>query len=276
MRAEWTALAPLSGAALLAALTVLVSPQLPIANDALADGLAVLLAAGGALTALQLSSAGKWRLQAALGAGAVGLAILVVLYGLASGSPLTIPFQVFALLLVGRVLGGLIGERIQSPGHVLPATLVAAAADCASVFSPEGASNAIASNERTLAVFALAAAVPGTSAITYVLGVGDLVMIALLYGVARKFLGPSSGERSSTVARVTLALVAALVLAFGAAALAGLPIPALVPIALMVNLMVPEFRRVPRADRKAALVAAVLALGVVAFVALRSLLRGGL
>lgn len=267
MSRSLAALAPLLGAALLAGLVVLGSPSLPIPSDALADLLAVALAASGALAALQLSSAGKLALQAALCAGGVGIGILLLLYLLASSSPLTIPLQVFALLVVGRVAGGLIGERIQSPGHVLPATLVAAAADCASVFSPEGASNAIVQNERTLAVFALAAAVPGTSAITYVLGVGDLVMIALVYAVARKF--------ELAAGRVTLALAAALVLAFGASALTGLPIPALVPIALVVNLVVPSFRRVPPADRKAALVAAILAAGVVAFVGVRSLVKAG-
>lgn len=261
------ALAPLLGAALLSGLVVVTAPYLPIPSDAVADLLAVVLAAGGALAALHLSSAGKPSVTAGLAAAGVGVAMLGALYFSKSSSPFTIPFQVFGLLVVGRMVGGLIGERIQSPGHVLPATVVAAAADCASVFSPEGASNAIVQNERTLAVFALAAAIPGTTAITYVLGVGDLVMIALVYAVARKF--------DVSTSRVTLAMAGALVLAFGASALVGLPIPALVPIALVVNLAVPQFRRVPRSDRKAAMIAAILAVGLVLFVGVRSIVKAG-
>lgn len=253
------ACAPIVLAAGASGALLLLSPHLPIADAMAQDLCAIVLGIGAALTALHVSSAGAFG-RAVWIFLAVGVGALAVVY-FASVGPFAVPLQVFGLLSTGRVIGGAIGKRVQHPGHVLPATLVAAAADCASLLSPEGITHAVSQDERALATFALAAAIPGTTAITYLLGIGDLIVMAMLLGVAR--------EHGVSALRVTLACVVSLAVAFACSALWQSPIPALVPIAVFVNLLVPAFRRVAPKDRRVAALAAALALGLVVVVALR-------
>jgi hypothetical protein len=251
---------PIAVAAIGSGLVLLAAPHLPIGSMVAQDLVAIALAVGGALAALHVSSRALLPGKAAWPLVLGSVAVLVVLYAIQPGR-VGVPFQVGALLLGGRVIGGAIGERVEHPGHVLPATIVAAAADCASVLSPEGITNAVAQNERALATFALAAAIPGTEAITFVLGIGDLIVIALVLSVARKF--------DVSRARVTFACALALVVAFVASALLAAPVPALLPIAIVVNLLVPPFRRLRQKDRSVAIAALVVAVGVVVVVLLR-------
>jgi len=251
---------PFAAVAAVAAAVSFTSPRLAVA-DAWADLLAVVLCVAPALAGLHVSS--KQPLSSSHAALLLGPAVvcLVAIYVL--GLKLaTVPLQVAALLCAGRAVGGLIGERVAHPGHVLPACVIAAAADCASVLSPEGVSNAIVQSDRALSVVALAAAVPGSDALTFVLGVGDLVIIALLLAVGRKFeLG---------LGRVTLACAAGLAVAFALSAAFRMAIPALVPLGVAANVLVPRFARVPTKDRTAAWIAIGLAAGLVLFVGLRA------
>lgn len=264
-RAMVRAALALGAAALLALVTFALSSRLGGALAApdrawIGELLGTISCVAPALAALYVASReAPGTLGSALlaGAGATGMATVYFL-GLSLG---TLPLQVLALLLVGRGLGGLIGDRVSHPGHVLPASAIAAAADCASVLSPEGVSNAIVQNDRALSVVALAAPVLGTEALMFVLGVGDLIIIALLLAVARKFdLGG---------ARVALACAAGLVVAFALSAALRAPIPALVPIGIAANVLVPAFAHVPARDRTAALLAIGVAIGLVLWVALR-------
>jgi len=235
------------------------APHLAVPDGAI-DPLAVVIAVLPALLALVSSSEERLGGKASLAVLAGGAALLVVVY-LAGFSRALVGVQAIGLLAVGRGLGGGIGERVAHPGHVLPASIVAATADVASVLSPEGVSNAIVANERALSVAALAAPVLGSSGFTFVLGAGDLVMMALVLAVARRF------EISRV--RVGLALGLGLFLAFALSALLARPIPALCTIAVALPLGSARFFRVERRDRTATLVAVALCAGVVAAVWLR-------
>ncbi|MBK6513682.1 MAG: hypothetical protein IPM79_30290 [Polyangiaceae bacterium] len=255
------ALAPLALTALAMGAAVALAPAAPLTSLVLQDLCAIGLAVGLALCALHASSGVKLSGAAAwlsFGAATAGVAFV----WLAQPDRWAIPLQFLSLVALARTAGGAIGERVQHPGHVMPATIVAAAADWASVLSPEGVTKAVAQSERALATFALAAPVPGTAAITYVLGIGDLVVISLLLAVARSF--------NISRARVTASVAVALALAFIASAALAQPIPALVPIALVASAGVPAFRTLAPKDRKVAGFAVALAVGVVVLVALRS------
>lgn len=251
--------APLAAAALFTALLLALSPRVGM-PPALEDPLAIALSVGPALAALVVSSRARAAGAVAAAIGLGGAATLAALYALGLPSAL-VPLQVLALLCVARGFGGSIGAAVAHPGHMLPATIIAAAADLASVLSPEGPTHQIAASERALSVAALAAPVPGTAAITFTLGVGDLTVIALYLGVALRF----EISRTRVVGAAVLGLIAAFALAFALAA----PVPALIPIGAASVALVPEFRRVARADRTAAIVGAAIALGVVVAVLLR-------
>lgn len=263
MRADLAAVLPLVAAAAVSLVFVLVAPSLPVASVPAQDLLAVALSVPFALAALHVSSAAKPSKPVAWGLFIASLVSIATIY-FASMSGWLVPVQVFGLLGLARSVGGAIGSRVEHPGHALPACVVAAAADCASVLSPEGVTNQIVKSERALSTFALSTAVPGTDALTFVLGIGDLVVIALLYGIARKFEVPAR--------QVAIAMLVALTAAFAAAAILGAAIPALVPIAIFGALLVPRFRTIRRKDRTTTVVACVVSVGLVGFVALRSLL----
>ncbi len=249
----------LAPATILAALVA--APRMAV-SDGVADVLAIVLSVVPALVALSLASRRPLpSVRALVGLAALALAALVVvsLVGLRSA---VVPLQVGALVALGHALGTLVGARVAHPGHLLPATIVASAADLASVISPEGPSHAIAQSETAMTVAALSAPVPGTLAITHVLGVGDLVMLGLFFAAAARF--------DIAAGRVALGAALGLVVAFALSAWLQMPIPALVPIGFAVVLVVPRFRQVAPADRRATRTAAVLAVVLVAAVLLRA------
>lgn len=236
-----------------------VAPHVTV-PDAFVDPLAVALVVPPALVALVVSSGTRLRGRASLALGSLGALLLVAIY-FGGFSRAIVGLQVIGLLAVGRGLGGAIGDRVAHPGHVLPASMVAATADLASVLSPEGVSNAIVANERALSVAALAAPVLGSRAMTFVLGAGDLVMMSLVLAVARRF--------EISVGRVAFAFAVGLFAAFLLSALLARPIPALCTIAVAATLSSPRFFRLAPRDRVAAMVAACLCAGVIAAMLLR-------
>jgi len=171
-----------------------------------------------------------------------------------------------ALVCLSWALGCTLGRRVQHAAHLFPACVVAASADLVSLLSPEGPSHEIAGNEQALSVLAVWFPVPGNAAVAPALGVGDLLFMALAFGVAQQHRLP--------YARCVLACVIGTALAGVAAAWFGRAVPALVPIAAMIVLTLPGVRELRRRDRAAAhwsmLIAGAVALAAVA----RTLLSG--
>lgn len=255
----WRWIAALSVSPLAAALVIGAGPSLPVPDGA-ADALAAFAAVLPPTLGLTWAARHGGRLPAS-GALVVAAAVAMVIVHLTKLPPGLVPLQVFGLTGLAHAVGDLIGRRIQHPGHVLPATWVAAAADVASVFAPSGPTGAIAKSEVTLSLFAIAGGVPGTDAITFVLGIGDLVMLALVAAAAAKF--------GLSLARVAVAAFAAFSLAITASAVWASPIPALVPFALIVPLVSAPFHEIAPKDRRAAVVAIVASVAIAAAAVLR-------
>jgi hypothetical protein len=169
-----------------------------------------------------------------------------------------------ALVSLGWALGSSLGRRVQDAAHLLPACVVAASADLASLLSPEGPSHAIAASERALSVLATWFPVPGGEALAPALGLGDLLFMGLVLGVARAHGLP--------YLRCVAACLLGTALAGFAAARFAIAIPALVPIAAAVVLGVPRVRRLKPADRGAARLSMVIAATIALAVCVRSYL----
>jgi hypothetical protein len=238
------------------------APVLPV-PDAAADAAAAALAVVPAVTALALSAtspAPRARVLAVLFVSAIAALALVSLLGF----PRWIgPLQTIGVVGAAHAVGAGIGGRVEHPGHMLPASCVAAAADVASVLSPEGPSHAVATSEGALAWLALSAPVPGTTAIGFVLGVGDLVMLALAFAVAARF-GVSR-------LRVGLLAAAGIAVALALSATLGRAVPALVPIGAFLVAGVTQFRTLHPRDRRVAAIAVAVALAAATAVVLRAL-----
>jgi hypothetical protein len=172
------------------------------------------------------------------------------------------PAAAFAAVLVNLGLtaaahaaGGAIGRRVAHPGHLLPACAVAAAADFASVVHPSGPSHAIAGSEKALSLLAIGLTVPGTHAVAPVLGVGDLVFLALVFGAAV--------AHGLSLIRVAGAAACGIALAGVLAALLEREVPALVPIGAAIVAGVPATRHLRREDRRTATFAIAASIAVV-------------
>jgi hypothetical protein len=193
---------------------------------------------------LALAATVEIRLALALGVAAGAAALLLTLAVVAPAPVITAILVDSALLCLSWALGCSFGRRVQHAAHLLPACVVAASADLVSLLSPEGPSHAIAGSERALSVLALWFPVPGGAALAPALGVGDLLFMALAFGVAR--------EHGLPYARCVLACIVGTALAGLAAAWSRVAVPALVPIAAMLVLLLPAIRRLRPADRAAA------------------------
>ena len=146
------------------------------------------------------------------------------------------------LLLSGSLLGGLIGSRIEHPGHLIFVAIVSSLADVFSVHHPQGISAAIVESEAALSVLALPFAMLGTPNIEPFLGVGDVVFVGLYLSAAR--VHGLGGRR-------TLGAVAAgLGLTLGAVATLQVTLPALPLLGLCVVLAHPKARKPPQQDRR--------------------------
>ncbi|MDD9944219.1 MAG: hypothetical protein OXU20_24460 [Myxococcales bacterium] len=89
------------------------------------------------------------------------------------------------LLLLGVAVGTFVGARVERPGHLLFVALVSSLADIVSVYHPQGVSHAIIESETALSLLALSFPMLGTDAIEPLLGVGDLVFVALYLTASR-------------------------------------------------------------------------------------------
>jgi len=209
---------------------------------------------------LSLAAKVEVRLRFALAGAALVAALLVILVVRQPSPVATMLLVDGALVYLSWALGCALGRRVQHASHLYPACVVAASADLVSLLSPEGPSHAIAESERALSVLAVWFPVPGSSALAPALGVGDLLFMAFVFGVAISHGLP--------YARSVVACAAGTALAGVAAAWTGLAVPALVPIAALTVLALPSIRNLRRGDRQAAhwsmLIAGTVALASVA------------
>jgi hypothetical protein len=148
------------------------------------------------------------------------------------------------LVALGHTIGHAVGSRIEHPGHLLPACVVAGCVDLASVIHPKGPTHAIVSSERALDLLTLSFPVLGTQAFAPSIGVGDMVFAALLLGTAAR-------HQLSTL-RFALLITAGLVLAGVLSALLLRAVPALPTIGLCTVLGVRQARHLRPKDRKTA------------------------
>jgi hypothetical protein len=209
---------------------------------------------------LSLAAMAEVPVAVALGSAALAGLSLLALVVLAPQAIASMLWVDTALVCLSWALGCTLGRRVQHAAHLFPACVVAASADLVSLLSPEGPSHAIAESDRALSVLAVWFPVPGSSALAPALGVGDLLFMALVFGVARAHQLP--------YLRCVVACAVGTALAGVAAAWTGLAVPALVSIAAVLVLALPAIRQLRRSDRNAAhwsmLIASTLALATLA------------
>lgn len=242
----------------LTAAAALLFPYL-VLPDAAADVLQFTGGAAAGVVALAIAARAELPPRAALALGAGGLLLLAAELLAAPHAPnavVAVTLGNLGLTSLACAAGGAIGRRVAHPGHLLPACAVAAAADVASVIHPAGPSHAIAANERALSFFTIGFPVPGTRAVAPVLGLGDLLFIALVFGVAAAHR--LSVARAAAAAALGLAAACALAAFFG-----WHEMPALVPVGVAVVALVPQARQVRAEDRRTTVVAITIAAGVV-------------
>lgn len=168
------------------------------------------------------------------------------------------------LLLLGSALGTVIGRRVTQPGHLLFVAIVSGLADTWSVTQPSGISHVIAHEPAALSLLALPWPFLGTSDIVPLLGVGDVVFVALYTGASRALVLP--------LRRTLLAMLAGFVLTTLCVVAWERPIPVLPWIGACFVLAQPEARKLPAEDaRRGAWVLTALAVAFVAWMLRRSL-----
>jgi hypothetical protein len=200
---------------------------------------------------------------AVLGTSVVAVCALAAIDRVQPRASVGAPLVDAALIAIAAALGGAIGARVEHPGHLLPASLVAASADVVSLLSPSGLTHAIAADARALSLLAVSFPVPGTREAAPALGLGDLVFIALLLAAARR--------HALGVGRVAGLALLGVAVAGAASAILEAAVPALPAVVAAVLLGVPAARRVRRKDRTVALVAAAIALALAATTGIRRL-----
>jgi hypothetical protein len=161
-----------------------------------------------------------------------------------------------ALVALAWAIGATIGAHIEHPGHLLPACVVVACADAASVASQWGPTHAIAESERALSVMAICFPVPGEASVAPALGVGDLVFMAIVLGAA--------AVHGLSVARAAILCWAGTLIAGAASAVLETAVPALLPIGAAVVIGLPAARQVRPKERRVAALAMIIAVSVAA------------
>jgi hypothetical protein len=236
-----------------------VSPRAHV-GEALGSFMAFAGATGIAIAGLGLAVPARVPTRVALGLGVAAALVLGALAYLQPSSKLALVAVDAVLVGLAWGLGGSLGRSVQHATHLFPACVVAASADVVSLLSPEGPSHAVANSERALSVLALWFPVPGCGAVAPALGVGDLLFMAFVLGVA--------SAQGLGVARAMGCCVVGVAVAGLAAAWLGVAVPALVPIAAATVLGMPSIRRLRAVDRRAAhwsmLVATTVAVATVA------------
>ncbi|MEY4581767.1 MAG: hypothetical protein RL701_6470 [Pseudomonadota bacterium] len=161
-----------------------------------------------------------------------------------------------ALLIAGTVVGSLIGRRVKQAGHLSFVALVSGLADTWSVTQPSGISHMIVNEPTALSLLALPWPLPGTEDIAPLLGVGDVVFVALYIAATRAHALP--------MRRTLLGLSAGFALSTCCVVLLERPIPVLPWLGICFVLAQPQARRIAAEDlRRGAWVLTVLA-GVIA------------
>jgi hypothetical protein len=214
-----------------------------------------------ALVALAIAARARVGDRAAIAMFVAGAALAFVAFAAHPGPVLAAVLVNLGLVAGAHAAGGSIGRRVAHPGHLLPACAVAAAADLASVVHPLGPSHAIAGSEKALSLLAIRLTVPGTHAVAPVLGVGDLVFLALVFGAAV--------AHGLSLVRVAGAAACGIALAGVFAALLEREIPALVPIGAAIVAGVPATRHLRREDRRTATFAIAASIAVIIGVLVR-------
>lgn len=244
----------------------LLAPHVQL-GDGWVDFVTFLVPIGVAFAGLAIGSLTNVPQKAVLAVLGLASAILAAIAYSGTYSMLLALLVGTCLVAVGWGIGLPIGRRVQHPGHLLPACVIAAAVDIVSVLSPSGPTNAIVSSERALAVLALPFPVLGTEDVVPTLGAGDLVFVGLLLGVAAK--------HGISRTRVYLVAMAGALLAGLTSALLEAAVPALPAIGLTALVGIPQARAVPARDRKVATVAVVAATTLALATLLSRLVGGG-
>lgn len=213
---------------------------------------------------LALAATAELPLRVALSLATPAALALVGLCFRQPSAPITLLVVDTSLVVLAWALGSSLGRRVQHAAHLFPACVVAACADLVSVLSPEGPSHAIATSERALSVLAVGFPVPGRDAVSPALGVGDLLFMALVFGVARAHGLPYARCIGLCLLGTALAGVAAAAL--------SLAVPALVPIAAVLVLGLPAIRKLSPADRRAARVSMLISGSIALAVLVRACL----
>ncbi|MGZ3450723.1 MAG: hypothetical protein ACXVEF_14065 [Polyangiales bacterium] len=226
--------------AVLVGIGLVVMPAIHVGPGA-ADAITFALGALIAMSSLALGARVSLSEKGAFAVDFAAVVALTILAVLRVRSPWMAPVVDAALLAFAWATGAAIGRRIEHAGHLLPAIFVAAAADLASVASSWGPSKAIVANERALSLLAISAPVPGVRAAAPVLGVGDLIFVALV-------LGTVDAKKLRYGRAVSLALVGIAIAGFASARL-GAAVPALPAIGALLLLGLPQIRKVTRKDR---------------------------
>lgn len=168
-----------------------------------------------------------------------------------------------ALLASGSISGGVLGARIAHPGHLSVVAVVSSLADLWSVLGSSGPTATIVTNAPLLSVLALPFPMLGTSDIEPLLGLGDIVFVALYLTASERF--GLEKRRTMLALSVAFALTALFVI------LLARPIPALPFLGLAILVAHPEGRLPPPSERRTALMGmGVLALLVLVVLALRA------
>jgi hypothetical protein len=161
-------------------------------------------------------------------------------YGAMLGAPVAL-----ALLAAGALVGACVGRRVQHPGHLLVVAYVSSVADLYSVLTPSGPSAQVASSERAMHLLAVTWPIPGMERIAPVLGIADVVMVALYLAACR--------QHGLPLRRTAVALGIGFVAAFGLVVATARPVPALPFLGIAMVAAHAEARRLPPGDRRVAL-----------------------
>ena len=236
------------------------------AGEAIANLVAFGGAASTAVGALAVAATSYPRPAWRIGVASIAIAMLALFAWTGVPSVIAVVAVDTALVAASWAIGTSIGRRIEHPGHLLPACVVVACADAASVVADWGPTHAVAESERALSVVAIAFPVLGTTAVAPALGVGDLIFVALVFGAV--------AAHGLSLRRAALLCAAGIAVAGALSAVLETAVPALVPTAAAVVLGLPDARRVrPRERRTASVAMAVAVSAALAVVALQLLHR---
>jgi hypothetical protein len=213
--------------------------------------------AAGAIVSLAVAAPAVLSPRLAAGIALSAVIVLLEIEVVDASSPFAAVAVTACLVGLASAVGGAIGRRIQHPGHLLPACVVAAAVDIFSVLDASGPTHAIVRSERALSVLTVGFPVAGTSVVAPVLGVGDLLLLALIFGAVS--VHRLSVARAALLGAAGVAVAGGMSAAISALKGEGVGVPALPPIAVALLAGMPAARRLRREDRRTALVAMAVA-----------------